>query len=282
MNTLTGGPTVNVKEALLEKQYKELVDYSEKSRLRLLAAWSADNKPIVKKIINACEKTLRIFSEWIRKQNIESQMIYELGYLKGTVSSIRHVLFCEQKEEEAAFDYRSKLQYINHLADIVSVLEKEGSLSHSDLSQKLMMNQSTLSEAMKKILVENVISSTTSGKYKVYSLTDQGRHYAKYLKSLQTTSQLSEKTTEEKNIVLHIKAEYDPVITNNNKQEEKNALYEGDKALLLFQAEEDMYYYNIEIKSIKEEGQGINKRKVAEFEEKAAIMEALIGNKNAS
>lgn len=283
MNTLTGGPTVNVKEALSEERFEELITYSEKSRLGLLSAWSAENKTLVKKIINICEKTLRYFSMWIKSQSIQNQMIYELGFLKGTVSSLSHAIYCEQKKEEAAADYRSRLQYISHLADIVKVLEKEGSLSHSDLAQKLMMKQPTLSEAMKKILMENVITTTTSGKYKVYSLTDQGRHYAQYLKTLKATTQIMSYSSEEKNDSKYIREEFDPVITNNNKQDERAALYEGDKALLLFQATgEDMYCYNVHIKSIVEEGQGMFKRKVAEVEEKRAIWDVLRGNQNAS
>ena len=233
MDTLTGVPTVNVKEALSEKQYEEMIHYSEKCRLSIFSAWSEENKALVKRIIHACEKTLRFFSEWIKSQNVQSQMIYELGCLRGVISSISHVIYCEQKKEEIAsldHEYRSKLQYVNHLVDIVKILDKEGSLSHTDLCQKLRMNQSTLSEAMKKILAESVITSTISGKYKVYSLTDQGRHYARYIKSIKAPFQLSDDSSEEKNDSKFFSSETNSIITNNNQQNEKVALYEGDKA----------------------------------------------------
>ena len=187
MNISSKVQTLDVKEALTHKEYDKITDYFKQSRYELFAAWSEGNRALVKKYISLLENVMRRISFLMKSLDKFGHMIYEMGCLTGAISSISHVLYCAQKEEDSVAAYRSKLQYINHLSEIVKALDKEGPMSHTDLSAKLKMNVSTLSEAMKKVLAEDVIVSTISGKYKVYSLTDRGRHYAKYLKTLLNT-----------------------------------------------------------------------------------------------
>lgn len=191
MDTSMGAPTINLKEALAERKNEELINYSKKGRYKLLAAWNDDDKSLVRKLIGSYESVLNRFSKWIASLDISSRMIFELGCLQGMVSGISHVLYCEKRQEEADVAYKGGLQYITHLSEIVKIIEKEGPLSHTDLSKKLQIKQSTLTEAMKKILIEDVVTSTTSGRYRVYSLTDKGLHYAKYLKSVDKKTELS-------------------------------------------------------------------------------------------
>ena len=191
MNTSMDVPTINLKEALAAQKNEELINYSKKGRNKLLAAWNDDDKSLVRKLIGSYESVLNRFSKWIASLDIASRMIFELGCLQGMVSGISQVLYCEKRQEEAAVAYKGGLQYVTHLSEIVKILEKEGPLSHTDLSKKLQMKQSTLTEAMKKILIEGVVTSTTSGRYKVYSLNDKGLHYAKYLKSVDKKTELS-------------------------------------------------------------------------------------------
>lgn len=215
MNTSMGVPTINLKEALAEQKNEELIHYSKKSRNKLLAAWNDDNKTLVRKLIGSYESVLNRFSRWITSLDMFSRMIFELGCLQGMVSCISHVLYCEKKQEEADTAYKGRLQYITHLSDIVKTLANEGSLSHTDLSKRLQMKPSTLSEAMKKIMIEDVVASTTSGKYRVYSLTDKGIHYAKYLKTVDTKSSLSSDAVWEKiDMRRKIKEKYDLLSMN--------------------------------------------------------------------
>ena len=146
MNTSTGVPQVKMKEALIEKKYEELADYSNQNIFTLLSAWSSDNISLVKKLISGYENTLRFITRWLKDKDEINQMVFELGRLQGVVSGIKHVLYCEKRKEEAATEYQNRLQYITHLSEIVKVLDKEGSLSHSDLSEKLHIKQPTLSE----------------------------------------------------------------------------------------------------------------------------------------
>ena len=56
-------------------------------------------------------------------------------------------------------------------------------MTHSEICQNLGLKESTLSEIMKKSASTNLILSTKAGKYKLYRLSDNGRHLSRQLRT---------------------------------------------------------------------------------------------------
>ena len=57
-----------------------------------------------------------------------------------------------------------------------------GSLSQTQMCEMLSLQASTLSEALKKVRMTNLIQASPYGKYKLYSLTEDGQRYSQTLR----------------------------------------------------------------------------------------------------
>ena len=93
----------------------------------------------------------------------------------------------ENEQNRAAFA-RSKLLGTKHLDEVVRALSAHCSLSQTQLGELLDLQASTLSETLKKVRKTGLVQASPYGKYKMYSLTEEGQRYSEGLqrKSLYT------------------------------------------------------------------------------------------------
>ena len=106
-----------------------------------------------------------------------------MGAFLGSIESYGNILY-EKKNEQLVIDRIYKEGHtIKYLDNIVRLLENHGGLTHAELCKYLMLKTSTLSEAIKKVKEAGVINIHSSGKYKIYSLSDIGIRYGKYLRN---------------------------------------------------------------------------------------------------
>lgn len=114
------------------------------------------------------------------------KVIFALGELNGIVKAYAHLDY-EKAKNEYAWEQSSKLYgSVKHLNEIVNALYEDENLSQSELAERLGLNASTLTEAMKKVANKELVVARRSGKFKFYSLSEYGRRYHDVLMAKQS------------------------------------------------------------------------------------------------
>ena len=172
-----------LKQAIELENYDEIINYANQEKLLMLAAWNDQNMPVVKQRVS----TLQLFIHQVKrllglKDTKRDLMLYEMGYLAGIAGGLSHILHYQNKMEEAAKIYNDRLSDVKYASTIVSWLGLSGCISQIDLEEKLNSMDSDVSKSLCKLFEEDLVSVTVSGNYKMYSLTDRGLWYFKYLK----------------------------------------------------------------------------------------------------
>ena len=124
--------------------------------------------------------TLDDFKEKVIANDEERSMLFEAGRLYGTMELSSRI--CYEKEKDSQI-YETGLSIcgIKHFDEIIRLLDSRKELTQSEMCLILKMKPSALSECLKRILATDMIASRRSGKYKVYSLSDDGLRYARML-----------------------------------------------------------------------------------------------------
>ena len=172
-----------LKQAIELENYDEVINYANQEKLLMLAAWNDRNIPVVKQRISTLQSFIQHVKKFLGfKETKRDLMLYEIGYLAGIAGGLSHILHYQNKMEEAAKIYNDRLSDVKYASTIVSWLGLSGCISQIDLEKKLNSMDSDVSKALYKLFEEDLVSVTVSGNYKVYSLTDRGLWYFKYLK----------------------------------------------------------------------------------------------------
>lgn len=173
-----------LKTKLLEGQTCDtLLDFAEDAQQALYAKWSDDSAQskiavYLQKLYSQLDFTLQP----LLKENQEFQSILRLGSLLGSIETFQWFLYQQQQTQWAMTRIEKEAETVKHLPQVVQALESHGSMYHSELSQYLGLKESTLTEAMKKILETEIVYSYPSGKYKIYSLSDTGIRYGREMR----------------------------------------------------------------------------------------------------
>lgn len=109
--------------------------------------------------------------------------IYKIGQLRGAILAYSHSEYEKKRDEYVWNDASEAYSNIKHFDEVILYLGKKRSSNHTDLSRDLDMQESTMTECMKKILSTDYVTSSRVGRYKVYKLTDNGIRYFGLLKS---------------------------------------------------------------------------------------------------
>jgi len=179
----------------------------------------------------------------------DRKMIFEIGRLYGTMELSSRICY-EKKQDSQVYEAGLSVCGIKHFDEIVSMLDKRKQLTQTDLCSILKMKSSALSECMKKILATEMVVGRRSGKYKVYSLSDDGLRYARVLRleKQRENKKLSnlireqfnncisfyagfldnEKTTEEKSKMSNETSEHMNAIKNYYNPERNNDDYDNN------------------------------------------------------
>lgn len=164
------------------KQYKNLLDYAEVNKKYLNNYWQNKNSEEIELFIKYALSKLSFFNKFVEKQE-QLYSIFRVGELLGAVESYANILYEKQYDQLTVNRIREERHTIKYLDDIVKLLECFGGLTHAELCEHLSLKASTLSEAIKKVLATGVIDFRSSGKYKIYSLTDAGIRYGRFIRN---------------------------------------------------------------------------------------------------
>jgi len=119
----------------------------------------------------------RLIKKYIETDNLR-KTVFEIGRLYGTMQLSSRICY-EKKKDNQVYSTALSICGIKHFEEIVSLLYKQKELTQTELCEDLQMKPSALSECIKKILDTNMIVSRRSGKFKVYSLSDDGLRFAR-------------------------------------------------------------------------------------------------------
>lgn len=113
-------------------------------------------------------------------QAVNDQALIAAGKLAGSIEILEKIQY-ENEQNRAAFE-QTKLLGTKHLDRVIQALETYGSLSQTQMCEILSLQASTLSEVLKKVRMTNLIQASPYGKYKMYSLTEEGMRYSENLR----------------------------------------------------------------------------------------------------
>ena len=187
-STLWNESETDIEQLFLERKYNAISEYAAENTKLLLRKWKNETYEDLEKSVRYGNFIMDYLSAGIKK-NTKDRALFDLGGLFRAVKIFASLLYNlginhrleERKEKE--------LSGIKHLESIIYALEAHGSMTHTELGEYLGMNPSTLTEAMKKIVETGTIQAISSGKYKLYSLTDNGIILGKQLRRSSTAKE---------------------------------------------------------------------------------------------
>ena len=166
-------------ELRCHNQFDEMVRLSEENFDLLVSLCRRSETEALEKCIRFGTVMLSYFERTLDRSKEEGGLFWA-GKLKGCLETLDKLQFASRQDQIAT--ERAKLLGTRHLNDIVFLLETHGSLSQSELGEMLGLQASTLSEVLKKVRQTQLIQSSPFGKYRIYSLTEEGVRYGAILR----------------------------------------------------------------------------------------------------
>lgn len=171
-----------------EQTYQELFEQKEYKKIGALTEENSDmvfslyEKKRWKELTESVRLGRLLLAQMERrmKRTAENAAIWAAAELMGQLKLMDRIRYVKERDKRA--QNRAKYCGTKHLNDVVFQLETHGALSQTELCEKLELQTSTMSEALKKIRQTGLVQVVPYGKYKLYSLTDQGVEYGASLR----------------------------------------------------------------------------------------------------
>lgn len=209
-------PEIDFEELFQEKQYDKLICLAEENinLVRKLSVGSSADDLL--RSVNLGISILSYFERSIQ-QSKDFLSLFLLGKLKGRLETLNEQHYNLQQDSIA--EATGRMAYTKYLDQIVSLLEMWGSMTQSELCERLDLQKSTLSEALKKVRETQLVAVHSMGKYKVYSLTDEGIRYGALQRKNKKKS-------------LNVEDTLDALQKQLSQEESRDAIVQGLKRLL--------------------------------------------------
>lgn len=209
-------PEIDFEELFQEKQYDKLICIAEENinLVRKLSVGSSADDLL--RSVNLGISILSYFERSIQ-QSKDFLSLFLLGKLKGRLETLNEQHYNLQQDSIA--EATGRMAYTKYLDQIVSLLEMWGSMTQSELCERLDLQKSTLSEALKKVRETQLVAVHSMGKYKVYSLTDEGIRYGALQRKNKKKS-------------LNVEDTLDALQKQLSQEESRDAIVQGLKRLL--------------------------------------------------
>lgn len=176
---------LDINRALEKQQYDLLIEYAEENQRQLISKAKQNESETLTKALKLATAILKFQEKHISSEK-SKYVLFKLGVLSGSIDVLNQMIYEKTQQSKTVNGFKDSIKCIKHLQNIISLLDLYGSLTHSEVSEKLKVNPPTLTEIMKKILPTALIEVTALGKYKLYSLTDEGRRLALYIREVKT------------------------------------------------------------------------------------------------
>lgn len=185
-NTTRMYPELDLEELYHGGHFEKVVEVATQNIDLVMSHYRNANYEVLEKSIRVAS----VMASYLERsvQAVSDQALIAAGKLMGCIETLEKIQY-ENEQNRAAFA-QTRLLGTKHLDRIVQILEEYGSLSQTQMCEMLELQASTLSEILKKVRLTNLIQSSPYGKYKLYSLTEEGVRYSEALrrKTLYTPS----------------------------------------------------------------------------------------------
>lgn len=172
----------NLLETLKKHEYVTLTQYASDNKEHIMDVWYNSDSSSFAQTVRYGNSQLKHFEHYLQKDS-KDNAVFQLGSLMGVIKTLKEFFHAKEEENLNAKIYQKQISSTKHLKDIILLLEAHGIMTHSEICQNLELKESTLSEIMKKPASTNLILSTKAGKYKLYRLSDNGRHLSRQLRT---------------------------------------------------------------------------------------------------
>lgn len=177
-NTIWMYPELDLEELYRNDQFETLIRVAAENTDLAMSHFRQANYEVLEKSIRLCSILASSLEGSI--QAVSEHALIAVGKLIGSIETLEKIQY-ENEQNRAVFE-QSKLLGTRHLDRVVQLLATYGSLSQTQMCEMLSLQASTLSEVLKKVRMTNLIQSSPYGKYKLYSLTEDGQRYSETLR----------------------------------------------------------------------------------------------------
>lgn len=177
-NTIWMHPELDLEELYRDGQFETLIRVTAENVDLAMSHFRQANYEVLEKSIRAGNILASSLEDSI--QAASDLALIAVGKLLGSIETLERIQY-ENEQNRAAFE-QSKLLGTKHLDRVVQALATYGSLSQTRMCEMLSLQASTLSEILKKVRRTNLIQASPYGKYKLYSLTEDGQRYSETLR----------------------------------------------------------------------------------------------------
>ena len=172
-------PELDFEELYRDGRYEDIIQVSEKNTHLLISLCRRSERQALEKSVRFGTVVLSYFARSIQEA-LEKNALFSAGKLMGHLEALDKLQFASD-QDQAAIE-RTKLFGTKHLNEVILTLETHGTMSQTELSEALKLQASTLSEVLKKVRKTNLVQVSPYGKYRIYSLTEEGIHYGATLR----------------------------------------------------------------------------------------------------
>lgn len=172
-------PELDFEELYRDGRYEEMIQISEENAHMLISLCRRSERQALEKSVRFGTVVLSYFARSLQ-ETLEKNALFSVGKLMGHLEALDKLQFASD-QDQAAIE-RAKLFGTKHLNEVILALETHGTMSQTELIEALKLQASTLSEVLKKVRKTNLVQVSPYGKYKVYSLTEEGVHYGAALR----------------------------------------------------------------------------------------------------
>lgn len=177
-NTTWMYPELDLEELYHDGHFEKVVQVATENIDLVMSHYRNANYEVLEKSI----RTANVMASYLERsvQAVSNQSLIAAGKLMGCIETLEKIQY--ENEQNRAVFAQSRLLGTKHLDKIVQILEDYGPLSQTQMGEILELQASTLSEVLKKVRMTNLIQSSPYGKYKMYSLTEEGVRYSEALR----------------------------------------------------------------------------------------------------
>ena len=171
---------INLLKALNKQEYDLLLQYAKENQEDLMEKWFNADQSSFSELIRYENLQLKYLKNHLKKSSKEDA-IFHLGMLMGTIETLDHLFYEKEQEVLTANIYGKQISSIEHLKEVIQLLEAYGNMNCSEICEKLNLEEADLLKIIDKAVSVNLIASSGEGECQLYGLTDTGRYLSRRL-----------------------------------------------------------------------------------------------------
>lgn len=167
---------VDITKEYESKNYDILTEYAEGNMVQLKMALKnagEDSQAGLRAMLRYEKSIMDFFFSNIKDE--KEKAMYKLGMLAGVIDVYSEFVHDKIQEDRLKALYEGKEKSIDHLKEVIVLLDTFGVMNHKEVSKNLGIDDISISEVMESMRVAGLVQIYQIGSEKTYRLTDEGR-----------------------------------------------------------------------------------------------------------